>query len=126
MRSFWFFTSAGWVSAVAGRCGTRLEALMKGRGFRSLQSSALAFGAVLAFASLAGAADTPKQVTFSKDVAPIFQAKCQECHQPNSIAPMSLITYQEARPCARSTKERVATRQMPPGPIDKTVAVQHF
>ena len=40
------------------------------------------------------AADGPaKQVTFSKDVAPIFQAKCQDCHQPNSIAPMSLITF---------------------------------
>ena len=48
--------------------------------------------------------------TFSKDVAPIFQAKCQACHQPNSIAPMSLITYQEARPWARSIKERVVAR----------------
>ena len=84
-------------------------------------------GAVLAFAVPGIAADTPaKQVTFSKDVAPIFQAKCQECHQPNSIAPMSLITYQDARPWARSIKERVATRQMPPWHIDKTVGVQQF
>src|SRR5450432_445149 len=67
-----------------------------------------------------------EQVTFSKDVAPILQAKCQECHQPNSIAPMSLITFQEARPWARSIKERVATRQMPPWHIDRTVGVQHF
>src|ERR1700684_575587 len=52
--------------------------------------------------------------TFSKDIAPIFQAKCQECHQPNSIAPMSLVTFKEARPWARSIKERVVTRQMPP------------
>ena len=65
-------------------------------------------------------------VTFSKDVAPIFQAKCQECHQPNSIAPMSLITFQEARPWARSIKERVATRQMPPWHIDRSVGVQKF
>jgi len=65
-------------------------------------------------------------VTFSKDVAPIFQAKCQECHQPNSIAPMSLITYQDARPWARSIKERVAMRQMPPWHIDKNVGVQKF
>src|SRR6266542_3269456 len=72
--------------------------------------------------SAAGSAE----VTFSKDVAPIFQAKCQECHQPNSIAPMSLITYQDARPWARSIKERVATRQMPPWHIDKTVGVQKF
>ena len=65
-------------------------------------------------------------VTFSKDIAPIFQAKCQECHQPNSIAPMSLITFQEARPWARSIKERVATRQMPPWHIDRSVGVQKF
>jgi hypothetical protein len=70
--------------------------------------------------------DPSKPVTFSKDVAPIFQAKCQECHQPNSIAPMSLITFQDARPWARSIKERVATRQMPPWHIDKSVGVQKF
>ncbi|MFL2433923.1 MAG: hypothetical protein ACJ0H0_03365, partial [Vicinamibacterales bacterium] len=52
--------------------------------------------------------------TFSKDVAPIFQAKCEACHRPNSIAPMSLVTYQESRPWARSIKDRVSTRQMPP------------
>jgi hypothetical protein len=66
------------------------------------------------------------QVTFSKDIAPIFQAKCQECHQPNSIAPMSLITYKEARPWARSIKERVVTHQMPPWHIDRSVGVQKF
>jgi len=67
-----------------------------------------------------------EQVTFSKDVAPILQAKCQECHQPNSIAPMSLITFKEARPWARSIKERVVTRQMPPWHIDQSVGVQKF
>ena len=87
----------------------------------------IAFGTVLAVAAPGLAADTAaKQVTFSKDVAPIFQAKCQECHQPNSIAPMSLITYQDARPWARSIKERVAARQMPPWHIDKSVGVQRF
>src|ERR1700737_4158832 len=67
-----------------------------------------------------------EQVTFSKDVAPILQAKCQECHQPNSIAPMSLITFQETRPWARSIRERVITRQMPPWHIDQSVGVQKF
>src|SRR5436309_1564136 len=76
------------------------------------------------FAMAASAAAA--EVTFSKDIAPIFQAKCQECHQPNSIAPMSLITYQDARPWARSIKERVATRQMPPWHIDRSVGVQKF
>src|SRR5215212_1751344 len=86
----------------------------------------LSIAGLLAVAAPGFAADSPKPVTFSKDVAPIFQAKCQECHQPNSIAPMSLITYQEARPWARSIRERVATRQMPPWHIDKTVGIQHF
>jgi mono/diheme cytochrome c family protein len=81
-------------------------------------------GLVVALAAPAYAADTP--VTFSKDVAPILQAKCQSCHQPNSIAPMSLMTYQEARPWARSIRERVSTRQMPPWHIDKSVGVQKF
>jgi len=71
-------------------------------------------------------ATSHEQVTFSKDIAPIFQAKCQECHQPNSIAPMSLITYKEVRPWARSIRERVVTRQMPPWHIDRSVGVQKF
>src|SRR5947207_12101339 len=83
-------------------------------------------GAALALAASASAADAAKQVTFSKDVAPILQAKCQECHQPNSIAPMSLITFEEARPWARSIRERVSTRQMPPWHIDQSVGVQKF
>src|SRR5437762_2007777 len=81
-------------------------------------------GVALAVAAPGFAADRP--VTFAKDVAPIFQAKCQECHQPNSIAPMSIITYQDVRPWARSIKERVSQRQMTPWHIDKTVGVQKF
>ena len=96
----------------------------------SLRTGVLTLGASFIVSGLATAApadgDTSKPVTFSNDVAPIFQAKCQECHQPNSIAPMSLITYQDARPWARSIKERVATRQMPPWHIDRSVGVQKF
>jgi len=72
------------------------------------------------------AADTTRQVTFSKDVAPILQEKCQQCHQPNSIAPMSLITFEDTRPWARSMKQRVMTRQMPPWHIDPSVGVHDF
>src|SRR5215813_7220207 len=84
-------------------------------------------GAVVALAAPGLAADTPNRpVTFSKQIAPIFQTKCQECHQPNSIAPMSLITYKEVRPWARAIKQRVASRQMPPWHIDPSVGVQKF
>src|SRR5688572_14705300 len=77
-----------------------------------------------AFAPAANAQQTTP--TFTKDIAPIFQEKCEACHRPNSIAPMSLVTYTEARPYARTIKNRVETRQMPPWHIDKTVGVQHF
>jgi hypothetical protein len=69
---------------------------------------------------------TPAQVTFTKDVAPILQKDCQVCHRPGSIAPMSLLTYDETRPWARSIRQKVVAREMPPWFIDKNVGVQHF
>jgi hypothetical protein len=75
---------------------------------------------------LGDSSDPAKPVTFTKDVAPIMQAKCQSCHEPGSIAPMSLRTYEEARPWAKSIKLRVSTRQMPPWHIDRGVGVQKF
>jgi len=64
--------------------------------------------------------------TFAKDVAPIFQARCQNCHRPGAIAPMSLLTYQDARPWARSIRQRVANREMPPWYIDRNVGITKF
>ena len=51
--------------------------------------------------SLTAAEPASRPVTFAKDVAPILQEKCQDCHQPGSIAPMSLLTYEETRPWAQ-------------------------
>ena len=64
--------------------------------------------------------------TFTKDVAPILQRACQRCHRPNSMAPMSLVTYDDVRPWARSVKQRVVQREMPPWHIDRTVGIQRF
>ncbi len=75
---------------------------------------------------LANASFAAEPVTFAKDVAPILQEKCQECHHAGSMAPMSLVTYEETRPWAKAIRERVATRQMPPWHIDPTVGVQKF
>ena len=88
---------------------------------------ALALGTVLALPGSARSEESAgTAVTFTKDVAAIFQEKCQVCHRPDSIAPMSLLTYEEARPWARAIKLRVAARQMPPWHIDKTVGIQQF
>jgi hypothetical protein len=73
-----------------------------------------------------GKTDGARQVTFSKDVAPIFQKSCQSCHHEGTSAPMSLMTYSEARPWARSIKERVVRRDMPPWHLDKTVGIRQY
>ena len=97
------------------------------RGLRVTRTCAGTLSAVFMLAAPSLAADTsPRPVTFSRDVAPIFQEKCQQCHQPNSIAPMSLITFENSRPWAKSIKQRVLTRQMPPWHIDPSVGVHEF
>ena len=71
----------------------------------------------------AGAQDHP---TFARDVAPILQENCQICHQPGSIAPMSLITYDAVKRYAPRIREKVAARVMPPWHIDRSVGIQEF
>ena len=73
--------------------------------------------------AMAQQASTP--VTFARDVAPILQKNCQECHRPGSIGPMSLRTYEEVRPWVRAIKRRVADREMPPYRYDK-IGIQHL
>ena len=63
--------------------------------------------------AVVGMAATPS-VTFHKDVQPILQNHCQACHRPGEVAPMSLMTYQLARPWARSIRQAVLTKKMPP------------
>jgi hypothetical protein len=80
-------------------------------------------------AEKAAAADKPAAahpVTFSKDVSPILQRACQKCHRPDNIAPMSLLTYKDARPWARSIKDKVALRNMPPWFVDRNVGIHKF
>jgi mono/diheme cytochrome c family protein len=88
----------------------------------------LALGITVAAVPVQAGQSTPGRapVTFTKDVAPILQQHCQVCHRPGSVAPMSLLRYEEARPWARSIKQQVIVRQMPPWYIDKNVGVQHF
>ncbi len=81
----------------------------------------IVLGGSLAFAAMTAAtAEAPKHPTFTKDVLPIVQENCQECHRPKPIAisglvaPFALTSYEEARPWAKAIAEAVANRNMPP------------
>lgn len=75
-----------------------------------------AFGTFGWLSSAPGAAPTtaPAAVTFSRDVAPILNRSCVTCHRPGEIAPMSLTTFEAARPWARAIRTAVSSRTMPP------------
>ena len=94
---------------------------------------AIAVGVLLVLVSVAqvAVAQSPApEVTFTKDIAPIMQRACQDCHRPDSIAPMSMLTYEEVRPWARSIKAKTGMGPrpgvMPPWYVDKTVGIQAF
>ena len=69
---------------------------------------------LLAAASAASAASAAPAVTFNRDVAPILQANCQECHRPGEIGPFPLLTYQDAREKGELIKVYTQERIMPP------------
>jgi hypothetical protein len=80
---------------------------------RAIAGAATLLGVFLTAAS-AGAAEPKAIPTFNKDVAPILFRNCATCHRPNQIAPMSLLSYQDARPWAKAIKVKVQAREMPP------------
>jgi mono/diheme cytochrome c family protein len=89
----------------------------------ALPSVALLLTSTAAFAS---DPDPAAPVTYAKDVAPILQASCQECHQVGSIGPMSLMTYEEVRPWADLIKVQVESRNMPPYHYDTGIGIQEL
>jgi hypothetical protein len=80
-----------------------------------MRLTALVFFGVVVAVPAAAADSAP---TFSKDVAPILYRSCVECHRPNAMAPMSLISFEDVRPWARAVKQRVVKREMPPWGAD--------
>src|SRR6202158_5444113 len=68
----------------------------------------------LIFNIAATAATNPSAVTFTRDVAPVFQKNCQPCHRRGEAAPFSLLTYEQARPWAKAVKSAVLEKKMPP------------
>ena len=93
---------------------------------RLMAGAAVLFVVVGGHAALAQPAAAGHDVTFTKDVLPILQRSCQICHRPGAIAPMSLVTYEETRPWARSIKRYVEAREMPPWYIDRRIGIQEF
>ena len=83
----------------------------------------MATGAQLALAAAPSTADTP---TFARDVAPILQRSCQNCHRPGQIGPFSMLTYEDTRPWAKAIKQQVVQRNMPPWFMDRTVGINKF
>ena len=88
---------------------------MKKTGLILIATACLTIGIV--GANSVSSANRPS-LTFSRDIAPIFIKNCIGCHRPGEIAPMSLLTYKEARPWAKSIREKIATREMPPWHLD--------
>jgi len=90
--------------------------------------------AILVALTVGTTAQTPAPpagvVTFTKDIAPILQRSCQQCHRPDGVAPMSLVTYEDARPWARAMKTRTGLHTqrgaMPPWFVEKNIGIQKF
>src|SRR5204862_5971428 len=86
--------------------------------------------APLGLTVMSAAPAVPAEVTFTKHIAPIIQRSCENCHRPDGVAPMSLVTYEDARPWARAMKQRTGIRSqrgaMPPFFVEKSIGIQKF
>jgi mono/diheme cytochrome c family protein len=92
----------------------------------SLSAAFVATPHLLAAQQAAGGGD----VTFTKDIAPILQRSCQNCHRPDGVAPMSLVTYEDVRPWSRAIKMKTGMGPragvMPPWYVEKSIGIQQF
>ena len=72
----------------------------------------------------------PDEVTYTRDIAPVLQRSCENCHRTDGVAPMSLSNYEEVRPWARAIKQRTGIGPragvMPPWYMEKNIGIQHF
>ncbi|HSH76673.1 MAG TPA: hypothetical protein VLA09_13380, partial [Longimicrobiales bacterium] len=103
---------------------------MSVREFWLCGTGVLAAGLLVLGVPGAAGAQEGAGVTFSRDVVPILQRRCQNCHRDNSVAPMPLLTFQDVRPYAQRIRERTQLRDrqgvMPPWFIERGVGIRHF
>jgi hypothetical protein len=82
------------------------------------------------FAVTAQQGSGARDITFAKDIAPILQRSCENCHRPDGVAPMSLVSYEDVRPWARAIKQRTSIGPhagvMPPWYVEKNIGIQKF
>jgi mono/diheme cytochrome c family protein len=97
-------------------------------GSAALAASVLALGVQSVLWAEPAAA--PTEVTFSQDIAPILQRSCQNCHRPDGVAPMALVSYEDVRPWARAIRQRTSIGPhagvMPPWYVEKNIGIQQF
>lgn len=79
-----------------------------------------------ALAIFQGQLAAAQEITYAADVAPILWENCAKCHSPGNVAPMSLLSFEDARPYAAMIKEKVQSRQMPPWDMVRSVGIQAF
>lgn len=88
---------------------------------------AVLVGIFAAAAARAQSGGSAGDVTFTKNIVPILQRSCQQCHRPNGVAPMPLVTYEEVRPWARAIKLRTSLGPhagvMPPWFVEKDIGI---
>ena len=85
---------------------------------RTLTLAAACAFIAIPWAAISGQDAVQREVTFSRDVAPILFEHCVSCHRPGEVAPFSMLTYAATRPWARSVRQQVLTRRMPPWFLD--------
>lgn len=95
------------------------------QGQRVISRAALVIVVALS-STLASAQSTDQEITFTRDILPILQENCQDCHRDSGIAPMPLMAYEEVRLLAPLIQYKVVNREMPPWHIDRTIGLQKF
>src|SRR5256886_16884852 len=96
----------------------------------TMAALALALGAAALPLGVRAQTAPPPNVTFTKDIAPILQRSCQNCHRPDGVAPMALVNYEDVRPWARAIKQRTGVGPhagvMPPWYVERNIGIQQF
>ena len=103
-----------------------LRNVMRSWSCEQRQSVSLRIFVLAALAVFQGQLAAAQEITYAADVAPILWENCAKCHSPGNVAPMSLLSFEDARPYAAMIKEKVQSRQMPPWEMERSIGIQAF